>query len=610
MAKKLKWFLPVILFFVLGISFWSSKVMSEISNYSRLINYVGIVRGVSQRVIKLETNAMPNDELLDYVSDILEELLTGQGKYDLQLTDNENFNRELELLNDEWQTMKAEIYKVREGADTTYLLSLSERFFTLANNTVFTIQEYSGECSGALARRLIITAVVCMLIGIFLLAYYVKSYFKLKQKAELLAEQAGRDELTGALNTERFRREAQALIEEYPDRKYAVQYIDFENFKYINDVFGYESGDMVLKQYADVMMKSMRPGELFGRNMADCFLALRVYENKEELMNRQKEADCIFLSTSHLADKHNMTIVCGFCCLEDVIEQLDIQGLINRANYAKKTVKNQVNRHYAFYNESIRQKMFTEIKIADLMESALTNKEFLVYFQPKVSPGDGKVQAAEALVRWQNPNGSFYLPSVFIPVFEKNHSIGLLDQYVYEEVCRFLHDRYEAGLAVVPVSVNVSKIRFYAPGFVETYTEIKERYKIPDGILEIEFTETVACENPEYMIQIVKELHANGFLCSLDDFGSGYSSLGMLKDLSIDVLKMDAQFFSNSLDPEKERIIIQGILEMIKRLDIRTVAEGIETAEQVEFLKSCDCDLIQGYYFYKPMPMNEFAGIL
>lgn len=610
MAKKIKLVLPLVLLIILGVSFFSAKTISEIGNYSKLINYVGIVRGASQRVIKLETNGMQNDTLMDYVSDILDELVSGKGKYNLKRTRNESFNRELSLLQEEWQAMKEEIARVRDGADQEKLLDLSEEFFVLANDTVFSIEEYSGSRSALLSKRLIGTVILCLLMGVFVIGYSVKRYFELRKTAEILAEQAGRDELTGALNGERFRKDAQTIIDENPGLKFVLQYIDFENFKYINDVFGYENGDRMLKKYAQVMLESLGPKELLARSTADCFMILRTYENKEELLERQKNADQRFLQTSPLANEHTATVVCGFCCIEDVIEQLDVQGLLNRANYAKKTVKNQVNEHYAFYNESIRQKMFTEIKIADLMESALSNKEFLVYFQPKVSPEDGQIRSAEALVRWKNPNGSFYLPGMFIPVFEKNHSIGLLDQYVYEEVCRFLRGRLDAGLTAVPVSVNVSKIRFYTPGFVETYTEIKERHQIPDGFLEIEFTETVACENQEYMIQIVNDLHQNGFLCSLDDFGTGYSSLGMLRDLPIDVLKMDASFFRNSVDMEKDRIIIKGILEMIRRLEIRTVAEGIETAEQVEFLKQCGCDLIQGFYYYRPMPMEEFAEII
>lgn len=607
MKKWIKLALPLVLLVVLTVSALSASSMSDISNYGKLINYVGIVRGASQRVVKLETNNQPDSGLINYVSEILEELQSGEGKYGLQRTAFVAFNEELTDLALEWEEIKEEIYRVRDGADEARLLVLSEEFFTKANDTVFSIEEYSGERSASLATQLIVTAVICLIISITVIIFYVKRYFEMRRTAELLTDQAGRDKLTGALNLERFCTDAEKIMNEHPQLEFAVLYIDFDNFKYINDVFGYDMGDRILKEYTKMMRDSLGENELFARSVADCFVALRCYENKEQMLQKQKETDNEFLSTEVLPDKHNMRVACGICCAEDVVEELDIQDLIDRANYAKKTIKNVAGEYYALYNESIRRKMFKEIKISDSMESALANREFLVYLQPKVTPADGIIRAAEALVRWKNPEGGFHMPGEFIPVFEKNHTIALLDRYMFEEVCRFLHDRLKQGKRVVPVSVNVSKIRFYTPGFVESYTEIKNRYDIPDNMLEIEFTETVACENPQYMLDIVKELHDNGFLCSLDDFGSGYSSLGMLKDISIDVLKLDALFFRNTTELKKAEIIIEGLLQMIRRLDIYTVAEGIESAEQVEMLKEGGCDLIQGFYFYRPMPAEEFA---
>ena len=610
MKKWTKLALPLVLLVVLTVSVLSAKSMSDISNYGKLINYVGIVRGASQRVVKLETNGQPDNGLIVYVTEILEELQSGEGKYGLQRTGYEVFNKELTALSREWDAIKDEINRVRDGADESTLLVLSEEFFTEANDTVFSIEEYSGERSASLATQLIVTAVICLFFSVAVIIIYVKRYFELRRTADILVDQAGRDKLTGALNIERFCADAQKIMSEHPQLKFAVAYIDFDNFKYINDVFGYEVGDRILKEYTQLMQASLRENELFARNMADCFAVLRCYEDREEMLRSQKETDAAFLKTEVLPDKHNMSVVCGFCCVEDVLEKLDVQDLIDRANYAKKTIKNVAGEYYALYNESIRRKMFAEIRISDRMESALTNREFVVYLQPKVTPSDGIIRAAEALVRWKKPEGGFYMPGEFIPVFEKNHTIAILDQYMFEAVCSFLSQRIKENKRVVPISVNVSKIRFYTPGFVESYTEIRDRYEIPYNMIEIEFTETVACENPEYMLRIVRELHENGFLCSLDDFGSGYSSLGMLKDISIDILKLDALFFRDSIDMSKAETIIQGLLQMIRRLDIKTVAEGIETAEQVELLWESGCDLIQGFYFYKPMPAEEFARLL
>lgn len=610
MKKWIKLGFPFVLILVLIMCFVSADSIKDIGGYGKLINYVGIVRGASQRAIKLETNGEPDDELIGYVSGILDELLCGEGKYGLARTQNTDFNEELEHLESQWEFIQNEIKQVRKGKDKTTLLKYSEVFFQSANKAVFSIEEYSGRRSSSLTVQMVAMAIICLVISVTMIAYYIKRYFELRQKAELLTDQAGRDKLTGTLNAERFEIEAQELLANNKEINFAVQYIDFENFKYINDVFGYATGDKVLKKYADIMTKSLGKNELFARSVADCFLVLRCYDDKKLLLERQMEVDKSFVKYGILSDNHDITVACGFCCLEDTIEKLDISGLINRANYARKTIKNKPGEHYAFYDESIRQKMFTEIKISDRMESALEHGEFLVYYQPKVSPKDSSIQAAEALVRWKNPDGSFCYPDEFIPIFEKNHQIIRLDMFVFEDVCRFLRDRYDQGLPVVPVSVNVSKIRFYTPGFVKSYTEVKNRYKIPDGMLEIEFTETVACENREYMVWIVKSLHENGFVCSLDDFGTGYSSLGMLNDLPIDVLKLDAIFFRGSEDMERSWIIVKGILGIINHLNLRTVAEGVETESQALLLKEWGCDLIQGYYYYRPMPEEDFAKTL
>lgn len=610
MKKKIKFLLPIVLVIILIMSFFSAKSIAQIRNYGKLINYVGIVRGATQRIIKLETNDRPNDGLIAYVDGIMEELLTGEGQYGLKRTGYAAFNSELKLLNEKWTQVKGEIHDIRQGADKGRLLDESEELFNVANDTVFSIQEYSGRRSTALVREMVITGSFCLLISMFIIGYYVKKYFRLREKTAELADQAGRDELTGAFNLERFYKEGQEVINQNPELKIAVAYIDFENFKYINDVFGYEYGDKVLKEYAKSLENSLGNKELLSRSVADQYLVLRCYDEKKDLLELHKRIDREFMARELLPDKHVMAIACGICCIEDTIEKLDIRGLVNRANYAQKTIKNVPGGKYAFYDESIRQQMFREIHIADRMENALASGEFIVYYQPKVSPYTGEIEAAEALVRWRNSEGKLIMPGEFIPVFEKEHLIGRLDQYVFEEVCRFLRERYQEGGKVVPISVNVSKIRFYTADFVKNYTAIKERYQIPDDMLEIEFTETVACESQDYMLEIIKELHDNGFKCSMDDFGTGYSSLGMLKDLEIDVLKLDALFFRGNPESKKEQLIVKGILGIIKELDIKSVAEGIETETQVEFLKETGCDLIQGYYYYKPMPAEEFKNLL
>ncbi|WP_343209371.1 bifunctional diguanylate cyclase/phosphodiesterase [Anaerolentibacter hominis] len=610
MDKKIrgKWLLPVFVLLLLFVSGTSIKLISEISNYGKLINYVGIVRGASQRVVKLETNHMPSQNLVEYVDNILSELQTGKGRYGLVLTNSEKYNTSLDRLEKQWEFVQDKIKEVRAGGDESALISASEELFVIANDTVFAIEEYSDHQIGWLSRLILVTAAAWLVVGILVAYIYVKRFFALTRTNRVLKDMTNRDELTGALNLERFKEDSARILADYPNEKFAFLYIDFENFKYVNDVLGYEQGDQLLKKYVELMTEHLTEAELIGRNVADRFVALRHYSGKEEILSLQKHVDQEFLESSKaVTNRHILTIACGICCIEDIPEKLDVEALIDRANFAQKTVKNKPDEHYAFYDESIRRKMIAENAIRNRMDDALFNREFVVYMQPKVNPATGKIECAEALVRWNSPDGML-LPGVFIPIFENTHFIGKLDRYVFEEVCRWISGRLKAGKPVTPVSVNVSKLQFCNMDFVDIYTDIKDKYQIPDGCLELEFTESVAFGNVQYMQQIVSSLHRHGFLCSMDDFGKGYSSLGMLNDMDIDVLKLDAAFFREEVSLKKNEIIIRSIISMVRQLGIQMVAEGIEKKEQVELLQEVGCDLIQGFYYYRPMPIEEFEN--
>ena len=565
MKKQMRILTPLLLGLIVAISVISIRRISDIRDYSKLINYVGIVRGASQRVVKLEMNGHPDDELVGYVEEILNELLTGQGRYGLVLADNEIYRNNLDLLKDQWETVREEIDGVRQGDDSSRLLASSEKLFEIANDTVFSIEQYSMEMAEKTAGMVSVTALVSAIAFAAAVYFYIRKFFQLKVTNERLEGLAYRDELTGAYHMERFYEEVNRIMAQNPDERFAVLYVDFENFKYVNDVFGYFYGDELLKGYAHFVMSRLRDKELLGRDMADRFVILRRYESREELLKTQEQVDEEFLNSSLVkSNRHMMTIAGGICCAEAMVEEPE----------------------------------------------GLDNEEFVVYMQPKIGVKDGTVKAAEALVRWEVPGEGLLSPGFFIPVLEKNHFIGKVDRYVFEKVCIWFRERMEKGETVVPVSVNVSKIQFYSPDFIPVYAGIKKKYEIPDKMLEIELTESVAFEHEEYLLKIVRELHENGFLCSLDDFGTGYSSLGLLKYLPIDVLKLDGVFFRVSVDVDREQTILKYIINMVKQLHISTVAEGVEREEQVEFLKSVDCDLIQGFVFYRPMPIREFEKVL
>lgn len=607
MKKNAKILFPILFGLLVVVSVMSVKQITAIRDYGALINYVGIVRGASQRVIKLETNGRPDDELIAYVDDILNELITGNGKYGLVTADDSGYQENLQKLETQWQTVKTEIAEVRKGAPEDTLIDDSERLFEIANQTVFSIEEYSNETAGAVARTILVTAIAGAVACASAVIYYIRRFFELKNTNERLEELTCRDELTGAYNMDKFYSEVNRIMEQNPDKSYAVLYLDFENFKYVNDVFGYSYGDEVLKNYARLVMADLKKDELLGRDVADRFVILRCYEDKETMMMAQRKVDMEFVNSEvAMTNRHLMTIACGICCKEDLIEEPEAIRMVNRANFAQKVIKNKPGEHYAFYDEEIRRKLIAEMTIKDRMRPGLENGEFVVYMQPKVGVKEGVIKGAEALVRWESPGYGLLSPALFIPVLEKYHFIGNVDRYVFEQVCIWLHDRMESGAVVVPISVNVSKIQFYNPDFIRVYAGIKKQYEIPDGLLEIELTESAAFEHQEYLLQVVKELHENGFRCSLDDFGSGYSSLGMLKDLPIDVLKLDGMFFRVSVNVNREHTIVKSIIEMVRKLNITTVAEGVEREDQVDFLKRVGCDLIQGYVFYKPMALELF----
>lgn len=427
-----------------------------------------------------------------------------------------------------------------------------------------------------------------------------------------LKDTAGRDTLTRAYTLEYFITRAKQLMKSNANLKYALFYVDFSDFKYINDVFGYANGDDLLKHYAALLIKDKQHDELVGRINADNFIILRHYNNRAELTKRQAAVDAAIRDymRSHL-DRQALSICCGICCLEDVDEKLSLNELLNRANFARKMVKNghELN-NYCFYDESIRQHLLEEKSIESGMEEALNSRQFEVYYQPKVFMRTEEIAGSEALVRWRTKKGTMLMPDQFIPVFEKNRTIPQLDQYVFEAVCMWIRTLLDEGKPALPVSINVSRLQFCNADFVEIYAGIKNRYAIPDNLLEIEFTESVLFDNWERLTLIVDQLHASGFTCSIDDFGKGYSSLGMFKNLNVDVLKIDALFFQNLVAEEKDRLLAESIIQLVRQFGVKTVAEGIETREQIEILKHMRCDYIQGYVYYKPMPQKEYEKLL
>lgn len=588
------------------------NIVIQFQHYGRLINYVGIVRGASQRLVKLELEDRPSDPLIGYLDGILEELTTGKGEYGLPLPKDENYRKNLNELYQMWDSIKDQIKNYRSGgSDGEELLALSEEYFEQANDTVFAADEYTSERTRILLVICAVMLGIILLTWLFILWAFSKKILRLEDMNSRLSDLTQRDVLTGVYRIDAFKEEAQKLLDAGPKERMAVVYTDFSDFKYINDVFGYAYGDSILKKYGEILSGGLREGELCGRVSADNFVLLLHYQEKGEVADRQRAADERITFYMHNSfDRQTVPTSCGICCVEDVIEDLKIDGFLDRANFARKTVKNGTNANYVYYNENIRNRLREEKDVESRMLEALDRREFTVYYQPKVELKTGRVACAEALVRWKTKDGKIIVPDQFIPVFESKYMIDRLDRYVFEEVCRFLRKRIEEGGRVLPVSVNVSRLQFYDQNFVERYAEIRDKYQIPPELLEIEFTESIAIDNSALLLRIVKRLREAGFACSIDDFGKGYSSLSLLKALPVDILKIDRFFFTSDDNPERDMAVVQGIIELVHKFHIRIVAEGVESPGQVEYLRKAGCDYVQGYVFYRPMPQEDYERLI
>lgn len=425
-----------------------------------------------------------------------------------------------------------------------------------------------------------------------------------------IAKLAYGDTLTGAPNLEKFRQDARTLVHKYGAEKYILLYMDTRHFRYLNKDFGYETGDSYLIHVAEVLRRNVGTNETFARISGDMFVLFYRRKDSSDLATEYwaKLRDQI-MSFSVVADSHyTLRLNCGV--YELTREVANIQIALDRADLARKSLKDTYDTDIALYNVDMQKQIDMEKEIEQCMHTALESGEFTPYMQPKYSLESGRVVGAEALVRWIKPDGTITPPDEFIPLFEKNGFVAKLDLYMLESVCRRMRELMDSGVTPVPTSINQSRCYMYNPDYVETLCAIVDKYNIPPELIEFEITENIAYQNMDKLVNVLAKLSASGFLMSLDDFGSGYSSLNVLKDLRVDVLKLDRVFLGKSIDTKRGKTVVANIIRMAKELATEVVAEGVETGEQVEFLRSSNCDMAQGYYFSRPIPMDDFEELL
>lgn len=418
-----------------------------------------------------------------------------------------------------------------------------------------------------------------------------------------------KDNLTGLLTLPKFEAEAMKLIASKKDRQYAIVYSDFDKFKFINDEWGYSAGNDILKFYAEVVSKFLTPMELFCRVSGDIFVALFIYRNKNDLLERIKVIyESIHQEYRIQFPKVTPIIISGMYFLTKDDKILSIA--IDKANMARKRLKGFHKSTFSIYDDNLHQAITKEKVIENRMHEALKNHEFIVYMQPKVELSSLSIMGAEALVRWKNSSGELMNPSEFIPVFEKNGFILELDFYVYEEAFRMLRKWMDLGKKKIIISVNVSRRHIDDEYFMQKLMSLIEKYRIPTDLIELEITESIFMKGLDRLKRFISNLRERGFLISIDDFGSGFSSLNMLKTLPIDILKLDKDFFMYNIMDDKDKIVITNIINLAKGLGLKVISEGVETLDQVRFLKENNCDMVQGYFFYKPISMEELENLI
>ncbi len=410
--------------------------------------------------------------------------------------------------------------------------------------------------------------------------------------------------LTGIYNKTEFFKVTSQMIHNEPDHKYVLIRLDINRFSMINSFYGMETGDQLLCYLAKQLKHCAGFHELttYGHIEADVFAFCVTYDSWEDILEMLR---IVVDDMAAYPLEFALEPTFGICFVEDL--DTPIFQMLDDANTAAKSVKGNVLVNYAVFKKEMQQSRLEEQRISNMMYDALEHEEFCVYMQPKYDIHHHHVSGAEALVRWNRPGEGLISPGRFIPVFEKNGFIVKLDYYMWEHVCQLLQRWSLEGKHPNPVSVNISRISMFDPHIVDKITGLVETYQIPPRLLNLEITESAYMADPQLMKEVIMELHQKGFTILMDDFGSGYSSLNTLKEIDMDILKIDMNFL-----PKGERMnvkcekILTSVTRMAGWLGMSVVVEGVETREQLDFLESIGCRYIQGYYFARPMPAKEY----
>ena len=421
---------------------------------------------------------------------------------------------------------------------------------------------------------------------------------------------------TGIYNKQTFIYKAKEFIDKKPGKIFTFMRFDLDRFKVFNDIFGFSEGDKILEKIGEKFHFSYKKTELvYGHIYADHFIVC--FEKFDYDPDKIVNTITTFVNTLH--PSFDFIVRIGFY---EVVNNgnVDVSLACDHAQLALQSIKTDFVERYAFYKPEMINDLKQEQELISDMVTGLHNNEFQIWLQPQYDYTTQSLTGAEALVRWLHPTKGLISPGVFIPIFERNGFITQLDQYVWEKTCQLLKLWQDDGLNPVPVSVNISRRDIYTPNLVKIFDNLIEKYNLTPNLLRLEITESAYMDNPNQLIKVVQELRDHGFCLEMDDFGSGYSSLNTLKDVPVDILKLDMKFIMSATEDLKDGklkeegsrcgSILSSVVRMANWLKLPVIAEGIESKEQADYLKSIGCFNMQGFYFSKPIPAGEYQELI
>lgn len=466
-----------------------------------------------------------------------------------------------------------------------------------------------AEIAQTMSTAQMVLLVAAILVFLALAAVLVLSLATRTKNKEKAYQYAYVDEVTGLPTKAKHRQDADIRLRNMR-RPYVYISVEVDNFSYTKDLYGYAYGNYILQYIAKGLSAELLPDELLAHTSEARFGMLLQYDGDEEV--RRRILDVLHRvgqvpPNEEVDSVYTVTFTCGAYRIMTAGEQAT--KVRERANIAREEARRLFENNIEFFDEKLQQRRAEQEQFEYEMRQALEKKQFVVYMQPKYSAVEEVIVGAEALVRWDHPEKGLIYPNSFVPLFESNGFIVKIDYYILESVCKCIRNWLNEGIEPVVVSVNLSRVHLYNADLVDRLVEITDRYRIPHHLIEFELTETVLFDELGQLINVMLKLKQAGFVLSMDDFGSGYSSLNMLKRLPVDILKLDKAFLDNfdaSDDGQKEKTIVSHIISMAKDLDMEVLAEGVENESQKDFLIRANCDMIQGYYYAKPMKLESF----